>query len=128
MGLDNGIQVKRNLYTNSIEDLKVFEETWDKEHKWDFEICYWRKCWNIRNDILWVLNSRFDDQYEFQLTYEDIDNIISILLSYNEDNWGNSIWTFEEMVEHLQQDVENLKLLQDLMKTYNLEVYFYDSY
>ena len=128
MGLDNGIEVKRNAYTENIQELKVFENPWDKKYGYDFSICYWRKCWNIRNDILWSIDSRFDGQYEFELTFEDIGNIIVILMSYNEENWGNSIWEFEEIKEHLQQDIKNLQILQDLMKKYNLEVYFYDSY
>lgn len=128
MGLDNGICVKRNYYTTNIKELQIFEDSWDKEHKWDFEVCYWRKCWNIRNDILWSIDSRFDDQYEFKLTSENIGNIIIILMSYNEENWGNSIWEFEAIKEHLQQDIKNLQILQDLMEKYELEVYFYDSY
>ena len=51
MGLDNSIEVKRNEYTNSIPELQRFNVSWDKEHKYDFEITYWRKCWNIREMI-----------------------------------------------------------------------------
>ena len=128
MGLDNGICVKRNYHTTNIQELQPFEDSWDKQHTHDFEICYWRKCWNIRNAILWAIEREFDIQYEFKLTSTDIGNIIIILMSYKEDNWEDSIWEFEEIEEQLKQDVKNLQLLQDLMEKHNLEVYFYDSY
>lgn len=71
------------------------------------------------------------------LTKNDIDNIISGLESYNEDNWkdeGSSIWewTSEEegwsYSEYVKQNIEDLKILRQLMDKYELEVYFYDSY
>ena len=71
------------------------------------------------------------------LTKSDIDNIIDGLESYNEDNWedyGSSIWewTSEEegwsYSEYVKQNIEDLKLLRQLMDKYELEVYFYDSY
>jgi hypothetical protein len=71
------------------------------------------------------------------LTKSDIDNIIDGLESYNEDNWedyGSSIWEWtsdEEgwsYSEYVKQNIEDLKLLRQLMDKYELEVYFYDSY
>lgn len=71
------------------------------------------------------------------LTKNDVDSIIDGLKSFNEGNWydyGGSIWewTSEEedwsYSEHIKQDIEDLKLLRQLMNKYELEVYFYDSY
>lgn len=138
MGLDNSIEVKRTPETNKIERLKIFNKDWDKELKYDFEICYWRKCWNIRNDILCILDvPRYGNDYEWCVSKENVDEIIKLLSSYNEDNWedsGSCIWEFtsdEEgwsYSEHIKQDIESLRLLRDLMDKYKLEVYFYDSY
>jgi hypothetical protein len=136
MGLDNGIEVRRTHETNKIEELKVFNKDYDKELKYDFEICYWRKCWGLRNDILFLIRKRWspEEEYEFALTKNDVDNIIKLLESYNEDTWEDSIWewTSEEdgwsYSEHIKQDIESLKLLRQLMDRYELEVYFYDSY
>ena len=135
MGLDNGIQVRRTPATNKIEELKVFNDSWDKEFKYDFEVTYWRKCWNIRNDILCILAKRFSDEYEVTLSTDDIDSIIELLQSYNAENWeesGSSIWEWDDVEwpysEKIKQDIENLKLLRSLMNKYDLEVYFYDSY
>ena len=95
MGLDNSIEIKRNAYTNSIPELRQFELEYDKAYEYDFEICYWRKCWNIRNDILWIIGERLSDKYEYTLDKEDIDQIIKLLESYNADNFedsGGCIW------------------------------------
>jgi hypothetical protein len=136
MGLDNGICVRRTFETNKIEELKVFNEDYDKEFKYDFSVTYWRKCWNIRNDIF-GLGIGYDESYYTNLTEENIEQIIELLESYNDDNWydgGSCIWEFtseEEgwsYSEHIKQDIESLKLLRQLMYKYELEVYFYDSY
>lgn len=131
MGLDNGLRVTRTKHTETIQELKIFSDEFIERYKTDFELAYWRKCWNIRNEILSCLGGRFSDEYEFPVTIDDIDPIITILQTYNEDNWqdsGSCIWTFEEMQPMLAQQVENLKQLKKLMQKYDLEVYFYDSY
>jgi hypothetical protein len=130
MGLDNGISVARNDYSNKIKALKKFEESWDKEHKYPFEICYWRKCWNVRKNILNILNSCEDDYY-YTLSIEDIKEIIKTLKSYNLKTWEwtDSIWTWPEHKKINRKHIKNLKKLIKLMKKYPLlEVYFYDSY
>ena len=135
MGLDNGIQIKRNTSTNSIPELKQFELAYDNKHQFDFEICYWRKCYNIRNMIMDVVESARDNDNSDILTTTDIEKIIHGLQSFNSANWqenGGSIWDWDDeeypYSEKIQRDIENLKNLQTLMEKYNLEVYFYDSY
>ena len=135
MGLDNGIQIKRNTSTNSIPELKQFELAYDNKHQFDFEICYWRKCYNIRNMIMDVVESARDNDNSDILTTTDIEKIIRGLQSFNSANWqenGGSIWDWDDeeypYSEKIQRDIENLKNLQTLMEKYDLEVYFYDSY
>ena len=135
MGLDNGICIKRTLETNKIVELQMFNLDYDKELKDDFEVCYWRKCYGLRNDILCIIGKRwYPDEYEFKLTKNDIDNIIKLLGSYNEETWVDSIWewTSDEdgwsYSEHIKRDIEDLKILRELMDKHDLEVYFYDSY
>lgn len=136
MGLDNGIQVRRTPETNKITELKVFNRYWDEELKYDFEVCYWRKCWNIRHMIMDRVEGCLDC-LDTILTKNDIDNIIDGLDSFNGANWdldGGSIWewTSDEdgwsYSEYVKQNIEDLKLLRHLMDMYDLEVYFYDSY
>ena len=135
MGLDNSTQIKRNTSTNSIPELKQFELAYDNKHQFDFEICYWRKCYNIRNMIMDVVESARDNDNSDILTTTDIEKIIHGLQSFNSANWqenGGSIWDWDDeeypYSEKIQRDIENLKNLQTLMEKYDLEVYFYDSY
>lgn len=135
MGLDNSIQIKRNTSTNSIPELKQFELAYDNKHQFDFEVCYWRKCYNIRNMIMDVVESARDNDNSDILTTTDIEKIIHGLQSFNSANWqenGGSIWDWDDeeypYSEKIQRDIENLKNLQTLMEKYDLEVYFYDSY
>ena len=135
LGLDNGISIRRNTYTESICELERFDSEFRKRLKCDFEICYWRKCWNIRNDILSILTERTQDQYEIPLSKENVEQIIELLESYNSDNFednGSCIWDWDDekypYSEKIQQDIERLKVLRTLMDEFDLYVYFYDSY
>ena len=135
MGLDNGVCVRRNEYTNNIPELKRFESEYDKEHTFNFEVVYFRKCWNIRNDILALINKGASEEYRFNLAKDDIDKIIKLFESYNSKNFtgsGNCIWDWDDedwpYSEKIAQDIEELKILRELMDKYDLEVYFYDSY
>ena len=134
MGLDNGIEVKRTPYTNTIPELQQFNSEWDKEHKHDFEVCYWRKCYNIKVMVMYCVTD-FQDGLYTKLHTEDIDNIIKGLQAFNANNWqdnGGSIWDWDDeewpYSEHIKRDIENLQTLRKLMDKYDLEVYFYDSY
>jgi len=139
MGLDNGIAIKMNKnISKDVEDiLKYFEDPFG-------EVCYWRKCWNIRNKILESLNDKYElwDEYEYFLDEEDIQEIIKILTSFNKENWicGNafsdgSIWEWDEIKDNLKSSLNNLYYLLGIIKTYNannmevpFQIYFYDSY
>lgn len=128
MGLDNGICVKRTPAAEKIPELKAFEEEWCR---CNFEICYWRKCWNIRSRIFDVLRGPCVDGWRIFLSVEDIDRIAEVLQSFTEENWedeGGSIWAFSEMEDRLKQQIENLGVLKRLMQEHELGVYFYDSY
>ena len=135
MGLDNSIEVKCTEYTNNIPELQQFNVVWDKNHEYDFEICYWRKCHNIRSMIFDMVKGVHDNDLSDPLNTEDIDNIIKGLQSFNAGNWqenGGSIWNWNDeeypYSEKIQMDIERLKILRELMDRYDLEVYFLDSY
>lgn len=135
MGLDNSIVVKRNEYTNNIPELQRFRQNWDDKNEYDFSIVYYRKCWNIRNDILQLLGKPYPEEWKLNLTKDNVDQIIKLLQSYNSKNFtdgGSCIWDWDDeeypYSEQIQEDIEELKTLRELMDKYNLEVYFYDSY
>lgn len=131
MGLDNGIEIKRNEKSMNIYNkLKKFELSYDEENKLDFEVAYYRKCWNIRNIIASCIGG-LNDNLETPIERVHIPKIISALKSLNKENWedeGDSIWTYEEQEPFIRQHIKNLKYLYKLMAKYDLDVYFYDSY
>lgn len=112
------------------DKLKRFEDDWDKEHKYNFEVLYYRKCWNLRGIIAEAIGGICDNG-ETTVEREDIPKIINALKSVNEDNWedeGGSIWTWEEQKPHIKQHIKNLKYVYKLMNQHDIDVYFYDSY
>ena len=131
MGLDNGICIKRNSTSIEIYDkLRRFEDSWDTKHEYDFDIAYWRKCWNIRELIAEAIGGIYDCS-DTSITRDQIPEIINKLQSLNEENWedrGSSIWTFEDQEPYIKQQIEDLWYLYELMDKYDIDVYFYDSY
>ena len=131
MGLDNGICVKRNEKSMDIYNkLKRFEKDWEKKYGYDFEVIYFRKCWNVRALIFNCLGGGEDNGYT-TIEREDIPKIITALKSLNADNWdedGGSIWEWKEQKPWIKEYIKNLEYLYKLMDKYDLDVYFYDSY
>lgn len=128
MGLDNGIILRdvnpKELVVNKLINLDNLEDT-------SAEICYWRKCWGIRNAIVGKLH--FNDNEESKLDVEDIPVIIKILFDfYGQTEWeedADSIWEWDEFKDTLRQQIFNLMWLYDYMlKHSDAEVIFYDSY
>lgn len=128
MGLDNGIILRdinpKELVVNKLINLDNLEDT-------SAEICYWRKCWGIRNAIVGKLH--FNDNEESKLDIEDIPVIIKILFDfYGQTEWeedADSIWEWDEFKDILRQQIFNLMWLYDYMlKHSDAEVIFYDSY
>ena len=98
----------------------------------DYDLCYWRKCWGIRNAIIRKFHFS-DDGGEYKLDLEDIPVIIRILEGFcNSDTWeneGDSIWEYNDYIDNLITQIVNLKLFYKYWKNHpDLEVLFYDSY
>lgn len=128
MGLDNGIILRdvnpKELVVNKLINLDNLEDT-------SAEICYWRKCWGIRNAIVEKLH--FNDNEESKLDVEDIPVIIKILFDfYGQTEWeenADSIWEWDEFKDTLRQQIFNLMWLYDYMLAHlDAEIIFYDSY
>ena len=136
MGLDNGIVLKTK---NSI----IEKPSWVKfignpaEHddgSLEYDICYWRKCWNIREAIFNILEDDDRREWEFKLSLNQVVAIRDRLCKFltEGEDWeelGDSIWSFEEMIPVLTEDILNLSWLIGYMKNdVHAIVYFYDSY
>ena len=138
MGLDNAIMLKVNILNRNIKVPKCFNhEEWYGLGV--YEVCYWRKCWGIRNKIITeVFNEKTSsDKYEFKVAHDDVLKIIKILKYYdNEKNWNDdnsTIWHYKEDKIHKQikYNLKNLKRLYMFLRKYsneNIYCYFYDSY
>ena len=139
MGLDNGINIKcksqeeAQLIINEaatyLNTLRLFYG--NKEH---VEVCYWRKCWNIRREILSVLRPKDKDQKKYLIELDDIKSIIFKLYKFlDSSTWENdddgSIWVFDEYKSVIMWNILNLSwLFHYKVKNPEIEIYFYDSY
>lgn len=130
MGLENGIII----YEDKLDSSVVLNESFVPS---DYEVCYWRKCWGIRDDIIHYLHQTYEiqeDSCEYELTLTDLKAIYSILLSwYDKKKWeesGRSIWSWKTMKEQLRYDCNRLVYLIAKKEVYgdDLPIYFYDSY
>lgn len=130
MGLDNGIVCRlRPGYHFGPMAGRTFRDT-------DIEgahVCYWRKCWNVRNDIFCLIETKRDSLGgEYDLTYSDVVSIRKLIFSYlRRSNWdeNNSIWTHAEIRPHIFRGWLALGILLYYMRRGAVErVYFYDSF
>ena len=100
---------------------------------YDLEVAYWRKCWNVRAEILSYLQAD-DDEYEWTLGLMDLQDICKILKKlYTKANWdeSQSIWSWDEIKKNYPA---NLKYARKVLKWLgtkpegSYQLYFYDSY
>lgn len=134
MGLDNGIQF-RILDREKFGDIpKWFKrEPWEEKHGCDYEVLYWRKCWNVREVILFYLNGH-EEGGEFPMSLDDLKCINSILKKlYTKKNWdeNQSIWSWDEIKKYYKFKLRYAKKVAAWLKRKpvgSYELYFYDSY
>lgn len=142
MGLDNGIMLRVRGEINPDEAILsipgIEKNTWSETEKkgfTEYDICYWRKCWNIRGILFACCQDAEDKENnrEYELT---ISELVSIRDQFYEiicrgpGYWDNSIWDFEEAMNFLPWDLVRLSALIDYMEenTGRCEAFFYDSY
>lgn len=134
MGLDNGIMLK-------ITDKEKFgpmpawikREEWEDKYNYDYEILYWRKCWNVRSVILFYLNGH-QEGGDFPMQLEDLVYINKTLKKlYTKKNWDErqSIWSWDEIKDTYKSNLKYAEKIAKWLKDKPLgsyELYFYDSY
>lgn len=130
MGLDNGIVIKANKEIKA--PFWIHLEYFDSMQHNHAEICYWRKCWGIRNLIIDKLIDDKEDSGEYELSITDVNNIRRVLAYFNSaKKWerdSDSIWEWKEIRFTLLRQRVRLLWLTRYMKKNNVKVYFYDSY
>ena len=96
------------------------------------EVCYWRKCWGIRDLIIDKIGRSESDLGEYKLTITDINNIRRAIKYFNTSRkwsrYGHSVWEWREMRFILLRQRIYLRWLARYMKKNDVKVYFYDSY
>lgn len=138
--MDNGFLVrstKRPITRDILPEELVYP--FEKDYTvGEVEVVYWRKNWNLRNTIL---NSPFvepadESEYEFIIdTPRQVFEIVKIIIGFmNKETWenddyGSTIWDYDEILPILQQNVINLVIIAAFMQN-NPDIYliFYDSY
>ena len=142
MGLDNGITLitRQKINENNIPPyIHLEKDEWDDEHKsngYHYDICYWRKCWNIRNIVFDLDDINGIDCGTFELEIKHIIELREKFIEYLFDiqKWqddyedGRTIWDADDMIPHLAQDIVTLKWLAEYMIKHRVKVEFYDSY
>ncbi len=146
MGLDNGIRMYfdkkrlksplfRCLAGSLLSELDIDLE----KEKPNVDVCYWRRYYNIREDILRELNLPTHGG-SYILNSVDIKNIIKVLSGYTKENWvvygfNGAPEEWDEPVKDgqklmLKHDIYRLKRLLRLEKIYGVKllIIFYDSY
>lgn len=150
MGLDNGIMLR--VKTDTIIPADIFISKYDITHegsdlevRLDYipaeeskvEICYWRKCWALRNEIVKVLDVPYMGGC-VAINAKQLDEIIDIIVRYtdkeyydymaNGGGYGGMLWEYDEMAGSLKQQLRALRWCKELMETQDIELEFYDSY
>ena len=134
MGLDNAIEIRRK--SNLPNCVLCFDnDEWRKQHGYDLEVAYWRKCWNVRAIIFDVLRRGDDNDSVIDITREELVEIIHRLeddlhyFDFLEEEWGSCIWEWNTFRRFQKWNLKRLKKLAHMMKRHpEIEVIFYDSY
>ena len=138
MGLDNGWLVKSTKRKLTRADLpEGIRYPFSSDYNYDPEICYSRKWWGLRSELLavidWVYDEEFPDYYYIIEKPSEIFHVIEVVASWlDKERWeteGNSIWDYEEARSNLIDWIINLSIISGYMEE-NPDVYlvFYDSY
>lgn len=133
MGLDNGIVLERDGKEISMREIggsDIYEE-----------VCYWRKYWQFRSEVLEYFESKYcedGDGKEMVLDIEDLQWFRRQLCDWLKspelfEAESNGYWTWEDVDAPaiLNGEIKNIdiviKLLED-DKNGEYRVYWYDSY
>ena len=127
MGLDNGIVIraKKNTLSKICKDLHI-----TNDHQ-NLEIAYWRKCWNLRNDILDAIYPDWhnNELYEYPITKENFNSLLDVLITYLKPDPWEDLDRYENYIDSQQHYCQIVNRLDELFYKYpDIKVYFYDSY
>ena len=131
MGMDNGIILHTVKQIDFPKELHI-GDWWQSNGQYHYGICYWRKCWNIRREMAHIISAPLDYVAKENLDITEVKNLWRAINELNSKRvWenGDSFWSYDEMRDHLDNDLLKLEWLIDFMsKDDESQVEFYDSY
>lgn len=112
---------------------KIYDGWKGIETNGDVELAYWRKCWGIRNEILWTLGVDCQGGGDYIVSREKLKEIIEVLKKFtNKEYWednADSIWEYDEFKDNQKQNIKQLRWIYRYMKWHpDVRLFFYDSY
>ena len=130
MGLDNGVVFRTKepiTYPKWVMARRFIR------HENGGEVCYWRRCWGLREDVFNMLGSEHEEKFEYHLTIDEVRAIRKILVGYffHPRRWRKSAWEWKDAWRHQFRHILSLRWLEKRMRRDpdNIEwVIFYDSY
>lgn len=132
MGLDNGVVFRTKT---PVKIPKWAGGRGFLQHDHGGEVCYWRRCYGLRADILNALNalSGCEKKSDYYLTADDVHVIRKVLVRYflYPRRWRKSIWKWRNTWPQQLRHIFSLSWLERYMLRHpdNIEwVIFYDSY
>ena len=133
MGLDNHIYIR----DRQTKELVCKEDIIDKEYSQayfpmllDTDICYWRKFWSFRNDV--VFDILRDGNYHVELVFSDLYHIVNKLERYMDKEYYESkkncgtIWDWREYLLTIVKTLTNLRLLIDDIQNERIDLSKYE--
>lgn len=137
MGLDNGLILHTREPIEIPKELHFNLSMEDEPLKYSYELLYFRKCWNIRREIVRALNAGYEYCGKAWLTIDEVKQIWWAIHELNHKSaWDDtdSIWTWDEIKDRLDRSLLALEWLVNFMREHVGDkepfymVEFYDSY
>ena len=137
MGLDNGLILHTRKPIEIPEEIEVDFSIEEGPLKYSYELLYFRKCWNIRREVVRALNADYEYCGKAWLTIDEVKKIWWAISEVNHKGaWddNDSIWTWDEIKDRLDHSLLALEWLVKFMRQHVGEkepfymVEFYDSY
>lgn len=137
MGLENGLILHTREPIEIPEEIEVDFSIEEGPLKFSYELLYFRKCWNIRREVVRALNADYEYCGKAWLTIDEVKKIWWAISEVNHKGaWddNDSIWTWDEIKDRLDHSLLALEWLVKFMRQYVGEkepfymVEFYDSY
>lgn len=117
MGLDNYIVLQVPI---DVKVPAVFDHLRDNDG--NYELCYWRRSYRIRNFILELVQEDYDDALlYYEIPKDKVKYIIKFLSSFNRRNWPiNSFYEWSFAKKMLRHQIKRLKKLRHFRGEYRL--------